>query len=78
VNKALKKIYQILKPSGYLFIDLPDFFSESGKHHWRKIEHIWFLDNEQLSSILEDIGFSIVKITNPIPGKSVFYCHKNV
>lgn len=76
VSNSIKKVYRILKKSGYVFIDLPDFYSPAGKHHWKKIEHLWFFSKDDLKVFLEKIGFEIIKITNPIPGKLVFYCKK--
>lgn len=75
-KKMLSEIFRILKQGGNCVIDLPRFFHESGKHHWKDIEHIWFFEDKQLIKILEEIGFSIEKIKHPINSKSVFYCSK--
>jgi len=74
--RMLEESFRILKQKGTMILDLPDFFSESGKHHWKKTEHIWMFTKEQLSDILIAVGFVITKIKNPIPGKLVFYCTK--
>jgi SAM-dependent methyltransferase len=76
VNSALQKVHNILKSGGQAIIDLPDYFNPQGQHHWKIIEHLWFFTKDQFKKILTDIGFEIVKVTTPIPGKLVFYARK--
>jgi len=76
VNSSLEKIYDILKKEGIAIIDLPDFFNPSGYHHWKAIEHLWYFKKEQFVMLLTNKKFIIEKITNPIPGKLVFYIRK--
>jgi len=73
---TLETAQRILKNEGWLIIDFPDFFSEDGKHHWKKIEHLWFFTADQLQSLLERYGFKVVKIHKPIPSKIVLYAQK--
>ena len=73
VNGALERVWDILKSNGQAIIDLPDYFSPQGQHHWKKIEHLWFFTQEQFVRILENNKFTVTKITTPIPGKLVFY-----
>ena len=76
VNAALQKVHKILKIGGQVIIDLPDYFSPSGSHHWKKIEHLWFFTEDQFEKVLYNNGFKVVKTTTPIPGKLVFYANK--
>lgn len=76
VNLALQKVHDILKPGGLLILDLPDYYSPSGAHHWKRIEHLWFFTEAQQEKILDKNGFKVYKITTPIPGKLVFYARK--
>jgi SAM-dependent methyltransferase len=63
VNSALQAVHRILKTSGRAIIDLPDYFSPQGQHHWKHIEHLWFFTEDQFVDILENNGFKVSKIT---------------
>lgn len=76
VNSSLQKVHTILKDNGQLILDLPDYFSTSGQHHWKHIEHLWFFTEDQFVKVLTANGFKVVKTTTPIPGKLVFYTRK--
>lgn len=76
VNGSLTLVRQILKPGGVAIIDLPDYFSPSGSHHWKYIEHLWFHTENQFIKVLNSNGFEVFKTTHPIPGKLVFYTKK--
>lgn len=76
VNFALDKIYSILKNNGILILDLPNYFVEAGKHHWKYIEHLWFFSKTQMEKIMNQHKFEIFQISEPIPGKLVFYSRK--
>lgn len=76
VNSCFKTLYQIIKNDGKLILDLPDYFVLEGKHHWKKIEHLWLFSRNQFASLIEKHNFKVEKITTPIPGKLVFYCTK--
>lgn len=76
VNGALDKVRNILKVEGVAIIDLPDYFSPQGQHHWKHIEHLWFFTEDQFKNILAKKGFRVFKVTHPIPGKLVFYAEK--
>ena len=77
LHEALRIVYTILRDNGRAIIDLPDFWDIRGKHHWKKIEHLWFLSEDQLTQIMSDSGFTVADVRRPIPGKLVFYCIKN-
>lgn len=70
----LKEMHRILTTRGQLVIDYPDFFHESGSHHWKDNEHIWMFTEDQLKKLLSDCGFFVYGIKKPIPSKLVFYC----
>jgi hypothetical protein len=76
VNGALEKIHKILKENGTLILDLPDYFSPKGQHHWKHIEHLWFFTEEQFADVLKNNRFEVFNITKPIPGKLVYYTRK--
>lgn len=76
VNSALALVWDILKLDGQAIIDLPDYFSPQGQHHWKHTEHLWFFTEEQFADILNKNGFTVAKVTQPIPGKLVFYARK--
>lgn len=69
----LVQIKNLLGRSGYLIIDVPDFYSVHGKHHWKPIEHLYFFNEEQLEWLFRSVGYWISKKDRPIPGKIVYY-----
>jgi SAM-dependent methyltransferase len=73
---SLELVRNILTPGGLVIIDLPDYYSPQGSHHWKTIEHLWFHTEDQFNDVLERIGFKVVEKTYPIPGKLVFYARK--
>lgn len=77
VEKTLYNVSKILKKDGYLILDLPDYWIESGYHHWKYIEHLWYFTEDQMQDILYRFGFTVIGIDRPIPGKIVFYTKKN-
>lgn len=70
-RSALREIRRILCPGGTLFVDFPRFFHPSGRHHWKPIEHLWMLTQDQLLALLEETGFSDFIVTHPVPSKIV-------
>ena len=76
VNASLMKVFDCLKSNGRLIMDLPDYFNEAGKHHWKPIEHLWFFSERQFIELIKKHGFAFDKVTRPIPGKLVFYARK--
>lgn len=73
--KILSEIFRSLKQEGLFYIDFPNYFDESGKHHWKK-EHIWYFSIEDLGEIFGKIGFIIKKVSRPIPSKILFCLQK--
>jgi len=76
VKTALEKVNSIIKLGGYLILDLPDYFIEAGKHHWKYIEHLWLFNQTDMKTLLVKHGFDVLDIVAPIPGKLVFYARK--
>ena len=73
-SQLLKEMYRICKQGGEVVLDVPRFYHKSGKHHWKDTEHLWFFNEEQLTKLLESVGFTVDEIQHPIESKSVFYC----
>ena len=72
----MKEVFRLTSQEGYVIVDVPNFFSAEGKKHWRKTQHLWMFTYSQLADLLKRIGFDIIKMTEPIPGKMVFYLQK--
>lgn len=66
---ALKNIYNILKPGGYFFLSTPDTASLMSKvlgkkwYYYDPIQHIILFNRNNLTQLLEKIGFTIEGIT---------------
>jgi SAM-dependent methyltransferase len=75
--KFVNEMFRITKQNGYCVIDIPDFFSQEGKHHWKDVEHLWFFNRKQIIDLVRKIGFEVEKIQNPILGKIVFWLKKS-
>lgn len=67
----LQETRRILRPDGFLVVDLPDYYHERGAHHWRLTQHLWLLRKEELDALLERSGFQVIAAYDPIPGKTV-------
>lgn len=70
---AMREISRSLCDGGVLIIDFPDYFIESGRHHWRRVQHLWYPTRDQLINFIEYHGFVLIRDEQPIPGKQVFY-----
>lgn len=75
-SKYLTEMFKVTKNEGMIVVDLPNFYVDAGLHHWKLIEHLWFLTQEQATKIFEQHGFVVEKVTTPIPSKIVFYLRK--
>lgn len=71
----LKEIHRITKQSGKAFIEIPRFYHESGKHHW-KHEHIWMFDENHIEYACKEAGFIVDKINHPIEPKITIWLTK--
>lgn len=68
----LREIRRILKRPGKLIIDFPRFHHPEGRHHWKQVEHLWMLTEEQLVELVKACGFHVWGPPhNPIPSKVV-------
>lgn len=70
--------HRMTKQQGLLIIDIPDFASPDGLHHWKQNEHVWLFDESQLRAMCERIGFSYEKTLRPIPGRYMIFLRKKV
>ena len=74
--RALKKVYDLLTEHGVLIVDLPNYWIREGEHHWKHIEHLWIWSARQFADLLKKQGLAVQSVTEPIPGKLVFYARK--
>lgn len=72
----LQEAIRILKYGGHLIVDLPDFYSSDGKHHWKKVEHLWYWQSAEFSRMLESLKMKYVKMETPVAGKFTMYFQK--
>lgn len=71
--KFLRELRRMLKPDGWFILDFPDFEFD---HHWKKVEHLWMLNLEQVHKVLLKAGFTVMYWSRPIETKMVFYSTK--
>lgn len=76
VDAEMLAINRVMKQGGLLVVDLPDYFGEAGQHHWKRVEHLWMFNKEDMEDFLWLWGFEVFNVTTPIPGKFVFYARK--
>lgn len=72
ISAFLKEIRRVTVDGGTVIFDVPDFFADAGRHHWRETEHIWYLNEKQFSDLFKAHGFRVSGVDRPIPGKLVF------
>lgn len=70
----LQEIKRILGDYKFMILDLPNYFVPEGVHHWRPVQHLWFFTREQTIQILQNNGFKVLCVREPIASKLVFYC----
>jgi SAM-dependent methyltransferase len=73
---VLSEAARCLRTDGHLIIDFPHFFSDAGTHHWKRTEHLWFLNTDQLRSAAERCGFRFERSYSPIPSKIVLHLRR--
>lgn len=66
---ALRECARILKEGGRFLLDFPRFHHPAGVHHWKPVEHLWMLREEDLVRLVEQAGFKVTAVTHPIPSK---------
>lgn len=72
----LQEMHHILADDGVVVIDFPHFFVDEGIHHWKAVEHLWFLNMEQTVNLIESEGFTVFDVRVPIASKFVVYAKK--
>ena len=72
----LKEVFRLTKQEGHVLVDFPDFFDPNGQKHWRRTQHLWMFNKDQLLYFFSEVGFLLVKVEKPIPGKVVYYLRK--
>jgi len=75
--KELQEMHRILPVNGVLILDMPNYFVDCGKHHWRPIEHLWIFSEEQTCKLVNKNGFRTLAVDKPIPSKYVVYAVKS-
>ena len=65
-SKELGKVYEILKPNGLLFIEVPNIdtiWFRILKGNWRQLipDHYFFFTPQTLGNLLEDHGFEVLE-----------------
>jgi ubiquinone/menaquinone biosynthesis C-methylase UbiE len=72
----LRECARVLRPGGQLILDFPRFHHERGKHHWKLTEHLWMLDEGQLSDLLTKSGFEVKNLYHPLASKIVIFADR--
>lgn len=76
---ALKTARGLLKRTGMLVVDIPDMGSAEALQlgpafkHVKPHEHLWYFTANQIRTTLEQVGFTVVYMQAPIPGKVTAY-----
>jgi len=70
------ELFRVTRQGGQCMLDFPRFFHQAGAHHWKGAEHVWFLDQRRLRRLLQDAGFVIDTVRNPIDSKILFRLSK--
>ena len=71
----MKEVVRVVKFGGDIWLDLPNAFATSGKHHWKK-EHIWYFDEYTIGRLCESAGLVVEQHSAPIPSKLLFKLSK--
>jgi 2-polyprenyl-3-methyl-5-hydroxy-6-metoxy-1,4-benzoquinol methylase len=77
-QKVIKKVFEILKPGGYVVIVTPNTKSFSAKimgKSWThfKAEHLFYFSPQSIKKILEENGLQTIHIGNTLKALSVSY-----
>lgn len=72
----LSEMFRAMAQGGQGYIEIPDFFHQSGGHHWKYAEHIWFFTLDQFRKMLSDAGFKVISVRKPVEAKVVFHVSK--
>lgn len=75
--EELKETARITRSGGFLIVDFPNFWVEAGKHHWKEVEHLWFLTESQVIQMIEKEGYFQTAVYSPIESKRVHIFKKS-
>ena len=73
---VLYEMLRVTQQGGTCIVEIPRYFHESGKHHWKDLEHLWYFNEGELQALLEETGFVVSDVWNPIESKVAFRCMK--
>lgn len=76
IRGFIREMRRVLKDFATMIVEVPDFDSLDGQHHWRIVEHLWFMNLKQFVNLFEEEGLVVYKVEFPIPGKIAFYLGK--
>jgi hypothetical protein len=65
-----------LAENGLALVEIPLFYHPSGGDHWKRIEHIWYITDDQFKEIAKTIGFEIDGSFHFDPTKITFILKK--
>jgi len=69
LNGTIAELARIIADGGRLIVDFPAFYTPSGAHHWKLIEHIWMMKPNMLTKLFSKAGFKLTQSWEPVPGK---------
>lgn len=75
-REVLAHAWRVLKPNGLFILDWPNAHSRHGRHHYRPVEHIWYLSPERLERLIREAGYELLSMRQPIPAKILMMCRK--
>lgn len=72
-RRWLQETARVCRPGGTLILDFPRFWHESGRHHWKAVQHLWMFTEQELLRLLAESGFVVRQLLHPIASKIVIY-----
>jgi SAM-dependent methyltransferase len=72
----VKELFRVTTQQGFCKVEIPNFYTEAGAHHWKSTEHIWFFTPEQFVSLATNVGFQVSSVDHPTESKLLFQLFK--